>query len=77
MKKQNGNVALIVLIIILVAFAFWWLMKAGYLPYAPKQTTQPTVQNTQDLDTASKDLDGTDVNEVDVQLGQLNTEASF
>lgn len=75
MKPNEGKgLILILLIVLLVVLGFWWLMKAGYkVPY-PKQTAG--IQNTSDLDAAAKDLDNTDMNQIDTGLNQLNSDAS-
>ncbi len=76
MKKQQGNVGLVLIIIVVLAFlSFWWLMKNGYK--FPQQTANvPGIQNTSDLDTASKDLDGTNLNDMDSGISQLNSDSS-
>ncbi len=76
MKKESGNIALIVLIIVLAIFVFGWLVKSGYYS-APQQTSQDnSIQNKDGLDTASKDLDDTNVNDVDVELNKLSVDTS-
>ena len=73
MKK---NTALIILLIVAVVLAFWWFVKSGYK--FPQQTAEaPAMENTNDLDTAAKELDGENVNQIDSELDQLNTESSF
>jgi hypothetical protein len=76
MKNQKGNTLLVLVVIVaLVVFAFWWLMKSGYK--FPGQTAMaPGIQNTSDLDSASKDLDGTNVNEMDPDMNQLSSDSS-
>lgn len=75
MKTQEGKgLILILLIVLLVVLGLWWLMRQGYIP---KQTALvPGIQNTSDLDTAAKDLDNTDMNQIDTGLNQLNSDTS-
>ncbi|HKB88741.1 MAG TPA: hypothetical protein VKC53_03775 [Patescibacteria group bacterium] len=76
MKNQKGNVAVIILIVV-VLLGLWWLIKSGYsLPQAPKQTAMQSIDNSRDLDTASKSLDGTNLNDVDTGLSGLNSDTS-
>lgn len=82
MKKQTGNVLVaLILVVIVVLLAFWYFMKSGYT--LPSQTAQntvttPVVQNKSDLDSASKQLDGTDLNQMDSGINQLGSDsASF
>ncbi len=75
MKTQEGKgLILILLIVLLVVFGLWWLMKQGYIP---KQTAGvPGIQTASDLDAAAKDLDNTNMNQIDTGLNQLSSEAS-
>lgn len=80
MKKETGNTLIaLVLIIIVVVLAFWFFMKSGYkLPSQTAQNTTPAIQDKSGLDSASKQLDGTDLNQMDSGLNQLSSDsASF
>lgn len=81
MKKQSGNVLVaLILVAAVVVLALWFFMKSGYK--LPSQTAQnnaaPAIQNKSGLDSASKQLDGTDLNQMDSGLNQLSSDsASF
>ncbi len=80
MKKQNGNTLIaLILIVIVVLLAFWYFMKSGYkLPQQTAQNNVPAVQNKSGLDAAAKDLDGTNLNQMNADLNQLSSDsASF
>ena len=72
MKNQKGNVGLVLIIVIVLAvLGFWYLMK-----YGPRQTAQGPVMTTSDLDAASKDMDTTDLNQMDNGISQLRADTS-
>ena len=76
-KKQQGNIALIILLIAAIAFAVWWLAKSGYkLPREAVEEEAPAIQDTSGLDTATEDLDSTDLNEMDSDLNQIDSDSS-
>jgi len=72
--KQKGNIALTILIIAIIAFALWWFSKNGYK--LPQQTAETPIENTADLDEMAKELDTTDLNEMDSDLNQLSSDSS-
>lgn len=73
MKKQQGNIVLILLAIAVFVFlGIWYFMKYGY--NLPQQTAG--IQNTRDLDMASKDLDSTNLNEMDSGTSQISADSS-
>ncbi len=75
-KNQQGKgLLLILIIVVLVILGLWWLMKQGYVPQAPIGEN-PAVQGVSDLDAASKDLDNTNLNQMDAGLNQLNSDAA-
>lgn len=75
-SNQKGfSLALILIIIVSVLGALFLLVKKGIIP---QQTANvPTIQNTSGLDSASKDLDNTNLNQIDPGLTQLNSDTSF
>lgn len=68
----------LIIIIVLVVLAFWWLMKSGYK--LPTQTAQnnstPAIQSTSDLDAAGKELDGTNLNQMDAGINQTSSDST-
>ncbi len=75
MKQQEGRgILALILIIVVVVAAFWWLNKSTLK--APAETVENLIQNKTDLDTASKDLDNTDLTQMDSGLNQLGTDSS-
>lgn len=79
MKKQTGNTLIILVIIVLVALlGFWFFMKGSYkgLQQTPQKTEAPAVENKSDLDSASKDLDGTNLNQMDLELNLISSDSS-
>lgn len=74
MRREQGNIGLIILIVVAIAFAVWWFAKSGYK--FPQQTAETPIQNSADLDTAAAELDGANLNEMDSDLEQINTDSS-
>ncbi len=75
MKKEQGKGLVLLIIIVLVVLAFWWLVKSGYK--LPGQTARgPAIKSTADLNAASKDLDNTNLNEMDAGINQLSADSS-
>lgn len=84
---QKGNALLIVLIIVIVLIAAWYFLffnKSG-LPSSIYQTIYPTgtatpgpagYNNVKDLDNASAQLDGTNLNQMDPGLNQVAADSS-
>lgn len=74
MINQRGNVLLIILIVVAVVFAFVFI----------KNKTQPvvsmpnyqTINNSEDLNSAMTDLDGTSTSEIDSELNLLTSDSS-
>lgn len=67
------------IVVLLALLGFWFYMKGGYK--APGSTPQdsvmaPPVENKSDLDSASKDLDATDLNQMDTELEQISSDSS-
>ena len=79
MNKQKGNSLLIVIVVVALAVvAVVWFLKNNYKGLAertPQETSAPAITNKAELNTASSDLDGTDVNSMDKELDQLNTDS--
>ena len=77
MKNERGNTVLVlIMIILLIVLAFWYFMKNGYKVPNPIGKGTPTVQNASDLDTASAQLDNTDLNQMDPEMTQLSSDSS-
>ncbi len=73
-SNQKGfSLVLIIIIVVLVLVALLLLMKKGIIP----QQTANVIQSTSGLDSASKALDNTDLNQVDSGITQLNSDTSF
>lgn len=81
MKKRTRNqkgfaplliVALVAVIVIVVVF---FVTQKGA---TTQQTAQniPAIKNSSDLNTVSSDLDSTDINQLDKEMGQLETDTS-
>lgn len=77
-KHNKGNVVIILLVIIvLVVLAFWWLMKSGYkVPGQTAQVPSNQIQDASGLDAAAKELDGTNVNQMDSGINQVAQDSS-
>ncbi len=85
-KKQtqtDKNLLYAVVVLVLVVVLFWAL-KVGEKNYAPVQpntpvkveNTQPVINNSSDLDSASKELDANDLNAIDTGLNAVNSDSS-
>lgn len=68
----------IILVIAAIVFGLWWLMQKGYrLPYPPKQEASvPAIENRNDLDTAGKELDAENLDQIDSALNEINSDVS-
>ncbi len=75
-NNQKGfSLAQILILVILILGLLFLLMKKGIIPQPT--TYVPTIQNTTGLDSASKELDNTNLNQVDSGITQLNSDTSF
>lgn len=76
MKKQQGNTLIwLVVVIIIVGLAVWYFTKSGYK--LPNQTSEaPKIMNVADLDSASKDLDNTNLNDMDSGINEVSQDSS-
>ena len=75
MKKQQGNMLIwVIILIVIIVFALWYVMKYGYK--LPQQTAQGPVMTTSDLDAASRDLDRTNLNQMDSGISQVSADSS-
>lgn len=83
-NSQKGNAILIVVVAILILAALWYFFvynKSGnlYQNLYPTGTTQPSpaaLQNRNDLDSASAQLDGVNVNQMDSGINQVSADSS-
>lgn len=78
---QKGNALLVVLIIVIVLVAAWYFLffnKSGAAIYpAGTASPSPAGYNTvNDLDQASSQLDGTNLNQMDTGLNQVAADSS-
>jgi len=73
-------ILVIVIVLVLVLAAFLYIMKYGQK--LPGQITQnnvtpaPAIQNTSDLDSATKQLDNTNLNQMDTGINQAGADSS-
>ncbi len=80
-KKQKGFSLILaiaaVAIVVVVAVVFFSTQKRG-LPTGTQQTTQsvPAIQDISGLNAVASELDSTNVDEIDTELNQLDTDAS-
>lgn len=75
-KKGNTIFALLAFLIILIfVFLWWWSRKGGNLTNQSVSRT-PAFQSTSDLDSASKQLDSTDLNQMDADINRVASDAS-
>lgn len=72
MKKQQGNTLLIIVIVVILVAIFVLVFNKNQRP--GDQTT--SIQDTVGLDSASKDLDNTDLNQIDTAQNQINSDTS-
>ena len=79
-RNQRGSslILAIVAVVIVVAAAVFFLTQKGSLPIGTQQTNQnvPVIQDANGLNTISSELDNTDLNAVDKELNQLDSDAS-
>lgn len=86
-KNQTGNAALIAIIIIVILIAGWYffIYNKAAIPSSIYQTIYPTgtstpapvgYQNSSDLDQASAQLDGTNLNQMDTGINQVAADSS-
>lgn len=73
-QKSQGN-TLVLIIILLALLGVAAMMFSSKTPPATVQET-PGIQNTSDLDAASKDLDGVNVDSVDSGLNEIQKDSS-
>ncbi|HKC04724.1 MAG TPA: hypothetical protein VKC54_02540 [Patescibacteria group bacterium] len=72
MKNQKGNALIWLLVLAVIALVAWYFMKNNYkLP-----VVGPTVMTTKDFDVAVKDLDSTDLNQMDSGLNGVKSDSS-
>lgn len=78
MKKYQGNTVMWLIVIAVIALlAVWYFMKNGLgLPQPLTQTPGTAITSKSDLDTASKQLDNTDPNQLDAGINQVATDAN-
>ena len=80
-SNQKGFVPVLVIIVVavLAAAGYFMFVQKEKLFKSPNQEISQSVgqiDNNSGLDTASNDLDGTDMNQFDSQLDQISSDAS-
>jgi|GEM_PF-5426953 len=75
-RYQKGNSFLVlIIIVVLIALAVWWAVKSGYK--LPTQTAEVnTIQDRSGLDAAGKQLDGTNLNQMDPGINQASADST-
>lgn len=91
MENEKGFIQIVLIAVLLLAIAgvgayYYFVVKPGKVvpvntSLAPQyqqaaQNVAP-INNANDLNSASANLDGTDTTQIDSQLNQLNSDASF
>lgn len=79
LKYQKGNAGIIILaVVVLVILAVWWLIQSGYkFPGQVVPTPTPTgIQNVSELDSASAQLDATNLNQMDPGINQISADSN-
>lgn len=74
---KKGNTMLILLLVLgLLLFAFLWFEKGGNFQKTTMQEGGPEITNASDLNSAGRELDNTDLNQMDAELNQLDSDTS-
>ena len=70
MKKNKGftPVFLVIFLAVLAFVVLWLVRKNNTMTYVSAPTTPP-IENTNDLDVTTKDLDNTNLNQIDTNQG--------
>lgn len=77
MMFKKGNTMLVLLLILgLLLFAFLWFEKGGNFQKTAAQEEGPAITNVSELNSAGKELDSTNLNQMDSELKQLDSDAS-
>lgn len=78
MLSQKGNTTIVLSIVLIALTAVAWLMlstRANIGPVAPPSVLSPPIETRSDLDKASRDLDGVNVDSLDHNLNQVLQDA--
>ncbi len=78
MKNQQngfGKVAIIIVVVLILVMVVFLLRQKDGMP-GYNTGNQQVSQNTNDLDTLSADLDNTNPDQLDAELGQLDSDSS-
>ncbi len=76
-QNKNGNSILLIAILALIVLVAVGLLLSSQNQTIPQQTASvPAIQNTSDLDRASKDLDNANLNQIDTTQSQINADSS-
>lgn len=77
-KGLSSILAIIVVAVVVIVVAVFFSTQKGSLPTETKQTSQniSAIQDTSGLNSAASELDNTDLNAVDKELNQLDSDTS-
>lgn len=74
---KKGNTMLVLLLVLgLLLFAFLWFEKGGNFQKTATQESVPEITSASGLNSAGKELDSTDLNQMDSELKQLDSDTS-
>lgn len=79
MIYKKGSVILpLVIVLGLLLFAFLWFNNGGELfrKQTPVESAAPAITNKTELDSAGKELDNMDLNQMDKELDQISSDSS-
>lgn len=77
-KGLSPILAVIIVAVVVIIVAVFLSTQKGGLPTGAQQTTQnvPVIQDASGLNTVASELDNTDLNAVDKELNQLDSDTS-
>lgn len=74
---KKGNTILVLLLVLgVLLFAFLWFDRGGSFQKTTMQESPPEITSASDLNSAGKELDNTDLNQMDTELKQLDSDTS-
>lgn len=77
-KGLSPILAVVIVAVVVIATVVFFSTQKGGLPTGTQQTSQnvPVIQDAGGLNTVASELDNTDLNAVDKELNQLDSDAS-
>lgn len=77
-QKGFSPILAIIIVVVIVVVAVFLSAQKGGLPTGTQQTSQniPVIQDAGGLNSVASELDNTDLNAVDKELNQLNSDTS-